>query len=163
MGRSSGRRASTNHIGESFIPLVGSVLSSEAWRHLSPLGRALLIELMGLIKNWKWPPENNGRVFLSVRDAASALQCSVRSAREGFYELQRLGFIVVVELGHLGAEGHGKATYYRLTMCGCHQYPRGSKEYITWKPGADYPVLRGPRPKGQQRSAAKVSKFRPDA
>lgn len=128
-------------IGERFVPLVHSVLTSPAWADLSPLDRCLYIELRGLVR---FPAcENNGELFLSLRDAAKALKTGLHQAQRAFYSLQRHGFAIVNEVGHLGAEGYGKATTYRLTCCACRQHPRGSREFLNWQPGADFPVVAG--------------------
>jgi hypothetical protein len=143
MASRRGKPGRDGGVGERFAPIVDSVRLSAAWRVLSPVGRALFIELRALAN----PPfEKNGRVFLSVRDAAERLNVSIATAARAFHELQRLGFIVVTDLGHLGAEGHGKATTYRLTDCGAPGLARGTQEYLRWRPGADFAVVKGKPP-----------------
>lgn len=143
-------------IGEQFVPLVHSVRTSAAWADLSPLARCLYIELRALVRPRF---ENNGELFLSVRAVATMLKTGLHQAREAFYSLQRHGFLVVTQLGYLGAEGHGKATTYRLTCCACRQHPRGSKDFLRWQPGSDFPVAKAPTPR--RRKPAEVIHAQP--
>jgi hypothetical protein len=140
-------------IGEPFVPIVASVLASPAWASLSCVARALYVKLRGSFKYGKeaepiaW---QNGRIFLSVRDAATALNVAPSTAARAFHDLQAKGFVIVTSLGHLGAEGQGKATTFRITSCACREHPRGSREYEQWQPGKDFKVERAPAPKKQQ-------------
>ncbi len=135
-------------IGEQFVPLVHSVRTSAAWADLSTTDRCLYIELRALVRP---RCENNGDLFISGRDAARALNTGQRQARKAFYSLQAHGFAIVTQLGHLGAEGHGKATTYRLTCCACTKHPRGSRDYLQWQPDSNFPVVKGQPPKTESR------------
>ena len=64
----------------------------------------------------------------------------------GFRELQAKGFVKVTQLGTLGSEGRGKATLYRLTECGTTENYQGTKDYLYWKAGSDFPVQKGKAP-----------------
>lgn len=64
------------------------MLTSEAWRALNPLARALYVEMATLFNG-----SNNGDLFLSVRDAAERLGIGKSSASRAFHNLVELGFI----------------------------------------------------------------------
>ena len=53
---------------------------------------------------------NNGKINLSVRQAAKRLGVTKNTAVKAFHDLQAKGFIVVTEVGHLGVAGHGQGT-----------------------------------------------------
>src|SRR4051794_26737026 len=95
----SGRRRRGQPVGGQFVPLLDQKLDCE-WRTLSPIARLVYIALRRRAR-----PETNGKVLLSVRDAADESGVYRNTA---FWELQCLGFIVATELAHLGAEGMGK-------------------------------------------------------
>jgi len=62
---------------------------------------------------------NNGRLFLSQRDAQEEMGCGVRDSISRWYrELQHYGFIVMTNAGGLGVDGKGKAPHWRLTELG---------------------------------------------
>jgi hypothetical protein len=94
----------------------------------------------------KDPRVNNGRVFLSTRDAASMVGVCQRTAMKAFRELQAKGFIRVTQLGTLGSEGRGKATSFLLTECGTQEKFEGTKDYLNWREGSDFPVQKGTAP-----------------
>lgn len=70
------------------VRLYHSVMRTAAYRSLSPQARALLIELYALFNG-----ENNGELFMSLRDAATRANFSKNSAKRYFDELQETGFI----------------------------------------------------------------------
>ena len=138
-GKQKGR-----YVDGPFVPLTHAVRCSPAWRALSLAARLLYLELRAKLSND--PQVNNGRVFLSTRDAAGALGVCQRTAMNGFRELQAKGFVKVTQLGTLGSEGRGKATLYRLTECGTMEHYEGTKDYLSWKAGGDLPVQKGKAP-----------------
>src|SRR5689334_1265733 len=72
-----------------FARLDHRMLASNAYRALSPNARSLLVELVMLYNG-----ENNGSLFLSVRDAAHRIGLADASAASrAFDELMALGFI----------------------------------------------------------------------
>lgn len=86
---------------------------------------------------------NNGNVFRSPRDLAQDMGCSPKTAMAALADLQAKGWIVATELGHLGVEGKGKTTKFRLTMMdmgsGNSRKP-ATQEPKRWREGADYSV-----------------------
>ncbi|WP_417493036.1 hypothetical protein [Maricaulis sp.] len=89
---------------------------------------------------------NNGKIQLSVRQAAERLGIRPNAAAGAFHELQQKGFIVVTVLGALGVTGEARGPSYELTEYRMPQTTEmtGRRLYKAWKPGADYEVARHP-------------------
>ena len=119
-----------------FVPLDKEMMRSPAWRATSYGARCLYVHL-----KWRWSfkQRNNGRIFLSQRDAQEEMGCRHRdSISRWFRELQYYGFIVMTEPGCLGVDGKGKAPHWRLTEA---EWPGGrngntwmlpTKDYLKW-------------------------------
>jgi hypothetical protein len=106
------KRKRPNKIG-AYIPVIKAIIKTPAWRAMSPGARLLWIELRGWLRN-DW--SNNGRIFLSDRDAAEALGTkSTRSIVRWFAENEHYGFLHKTRGGFLGSDGHGLAAHYRFT------------------------------------------------
>jgi hypothetical protein len=111
-----------------FVPLIKETLSTPVWRAMSHGARSLYVSLKWRLSN---DGRNNGRVFLSQRDAERELGCNRRSVGRWFRELQYYGFIEMTEPGCLGSAGKGKAPHWRLTEIGYRgEYP--TKEFNKW-------------------------------
>lgn len=115
-----------------------TLLQSPAYRALSCTARALLVELVMLHNG-----ENNGALYLSVRDGAARLGLSdLAAASNAFAELQEMGFVVCTADAHfrVKAAEHSRARCWRLTF-----------EFAGRKgPTLDY-VQREPAPKTKAR------------
>lgn len=88
------------------------LLQSVAWSDLSANARALYVELA-----YRYRGTNNGRISLSVREAADRLRIGKDTAARAFAELQDAGFIKVTRQGFF----HGptrQATLWELTEYG---------------------------------------------
>jgi hypothetical protein len=83
MSRRKGKRK-----GEKHVRLHRWLLNSQAWIQLSPPARSLLVELYDL-----YDGENNGELFMSVREASWRIGISVNPARKAIAELREKGFI----------------------------------------------------------------------
>ncbi|MEQ1943899.1 hypothetical protein ABMA32_15910 [Mesorhizobium sp. VNQ89] len=118
-------------------------METNAWKALSSTAQALYpwIKL-----EWRGPDaNNNGKLRLSVRQAAERLGVRPDTAAEGFRDLQRKGFIVQTEAACLGVEGAAKSPAYEVTelkMPGMDG--DGRKLYRQWHPGQDFPVAIAP-------------------
>ena len=77
-----------------FVLIHHWILRCEAWKHLSPHGRCLLIELKR-----RYNSLNNGDIRLSVREAAECLHSGKDRARKALVELQEFGFIRMSQRG----------------------------------------------------------------
>ena len=127
---------------EQWTKLVRPMMQTDAWRALPTSAQALYPWLR---MEWRGPPKypnNNGRISLSVRQAAKALGVSVETAGKAFHALQAKGFIVVTTPASLGFEGEAKAPEFELTEIEMpHSETRGGRKlYSDWRPGCDFPV-----------------------
>jgi hypothetical protein len=110
-----------------FVPLDVEVTMSPAWRATSFGARLLYIHLK---RRWSFKQKNNGRLFLSHRDAQEEIGGSRDSISRWFRELQHYGFIIMTSPGCLGVEGKGKAPRWRLTELEA----LGGRNGNTWMP-----------------------------
>ncbi len=105
----TGRNSSNSR----FARLDHRILASNAYRSLTPNSRSLLVELIMLSNG-----ENNGSLYLSVRDAAHRLGVAdLTAASRAFDELQSLGFIEMTQDAHYNvkASNTSRARCWRLT------------------------------------------------
>ena len=124
---------------EQWTKLVRPMMQTDAWRALPPVAQALYPWLKF---EWKGPKANNGKLSLSVRQAADRLGVAVNTAGKAFHELQAKGFLVVARAGSLGCEGEAKGHEYELTelpLPGSDK-PAGRRLFLEWQLGADFPV-----------------------
>jgi hypothetical protein len=162
-----------------FVPLDQEVMLSPAWRATSYGARWLYVHLK---RRWSFKQKNNGRLFLSQRDALEEMGATNRdSISRWFRELQHYGFIVMTDAGGLGVNGKGKAPHWRLTELEAPGGRNGdtwmlpTKDFNRWN-GMMFQDDRGavkrvkekqnPGPQSEARVAAKVrpglaSKVRP--
>ena len=96
-----------------FVMVTYNVLDSAAWKAMSTGARCLYIALK---RHYRTDTQNNGKIFLSQRDAMKALgRHDPNQIARWFRELQFYGFIVMTEAGALGVDGKGRAPHWRLT------------------------------------------------
>lgn len=125
---------------EHWTRMIRSAMEEPAWRALSPVAQALYPWLK---LEWRGPDaNNNGKIRLSVRQAAARLGVTPDTAGRGFHDLQRKGWIVQTEAACLGMEGAAKSPAYEITelkMPGSDLH-HGRKLYQDWQKGHDFPV-----------------------
>jgi hypothetical protein len=111
-----------------FVPLFKSTLECPAWRAMSHGARNLYVALKA---RYSSNLHNNGRIYVSTRDAAEELGSNRSYVSRWFRELKHYGFIVITEPGCLGVNGMGKAPHWRLTEVG---YMRDSptRDFMRW-------------------------------
>lgn len=159
---SKGNRAKPKQ--EHFAKLPRRIMETPAWRALSPNAQALypwfLLEWKGLDFN------NNGKIRMSVRQAARALGVTPDTAARAIRDLQAKGFILMKELPCLGIEGAGKSPAFELTdvplpSSGTYE---GKRTYREWRLGHDIPVpkIATNNPEGRNGNA-KPRPEKPDA
>lgn len=122
-----GRKNFKKGQGGSFTKLDEWFMNSEAWGSLKPAPRALYLELKRLYNG-----KNNGRIFLSQRDASKKLNIGRDTVSRYFSELINRGFLFETSGHCLGSEGYGKATQYALTELPLNEKP-ATKEFMRWK------------------------------
>lgn len=150
--------------GEHWTKLLRATMEEPAWRALSPVAQALYPWLK---LEWRGPDaNNNGRISLSVRQAAERLGVIPDTAARAFRELQAKGFIVLIDHARLGIDGAAKSATYELTELKMPAAERdGRKLYQEWKKGKDFPVhvmsANNPRGINGQQAGGTVVKFKP--
>jgi DNA-binding transcriptional MocR family regulator len=109
-----------------------------AWLDLSGTAVKLLLQLIRMSKGnngFGDGQRDRGRLFLSVRDAATAIGVCRNTAAKAFGELIDHGFLRVEEKGHFDVKGI--ATTWRLTF---QPYPHRrmgpTNEWRKWTPPA---------------------------
>lgn len=150
-GHLMGRDKRNENRAEHFAAMVRSMMMTPAWRALSATGQALYPWLK---LEWRGPKaNNNGKIKLSVRQAAEALGVQPNTAAAAFHDLQAKGFIVVTEQASLGISGAANSAAYELTEIALPhgQDHSGRRLYKDWAPGHDFPVhkARANNPKGR--------------
>jgi hypothetical protein len=101
--------------------------SSKAWATLKPGPRALYVELKR-----RYNGVNNGRIHLSHRDAAKALNAHRNTVGSWFEELQKRGFIRMTQGPHLGPSGIGKASMWALDEETTPDKKPALKRFMSW-------------------------------
>lgn len=154
MGRDKRSESRVEH----FAKMLRSTMQTEAWRALSPMAQALY---PWLLLEWHGPKaNNNGRITLSVRQAAGAMGIGVNTAARAFHDLQAKGFVAVRKQAQLGIKGQATATEYELTeiaLPGNGIRPR--RLYLDWQ-GDDFTVSKAAihNPRGSSKKQNPVTK-----
>jgi len=143
--------------GEHFTKLLRHTMEEPAWRALSTTAQALYPWLK---LEWRGPDaNNNGKIRLSVRQAAARLGVRPDTAAEAFRDLQRKGFIFQTEAASLGVDGEAKSPAYELTELKMPGAERdGRKIYRNWTPEEEFPVIsaNANNPKGKNGARLKT-------
>lgn len=101
-----------------FVRLSFRLLTSKAYRSLSPNARALLVELEMLSNG-----TNNGHIYLSVDNAAARMGLADHhAAGQAFNDLQERGFIEMME----------EAQHFHVKAA---ERSRARRWLLTWNPG----------------------------
>jgi hypothetical protein len=112
-----------------FVPLLKETLDAPAWKALSHGARSLYV---GLKRRYNVNYHNNGKLWLSQRDAAREVGSHHNEIARWYRELQFYGFIRMHTPGGLGVHGKGKAPHWRLTELGYMQDPP-TREFTHWQ------------------------------
>ena len=114
-----------------------AILNTPAWRAMSPLARLLWIELRRKLSGYG---DNNGKIYLSDRDAAEAIGADKNTIGRKYAELEHFGFLRKTSKGCLGSDGYGIAPHYRFTDLvygtrpATRDYEKWSGELFAYKP-----------------------------
>jgi hypothetical protein len=127
MGKDRHQKNRQNRLAP-FVPMLVGTLDSEAWRAMSHGARSLYVALK---RRYNQTTHNNGRIFLSQRNAAEELNSHHGEIARWFRELQHYGFIVRTAVGSLGVYGRGKAPHWRLTEVG-YMGEGPTREFDRW-------------------------------
>ncbi len=121
-GRSTGK-------APRFVQLYHWEMNLAAYRALSCYGRALLLEFRK-----KYDGANNGQIIMSIRQAATLLNCHRDTAVKALQELEDKGWIRATQKGSFKCKIK-LATTWRITNqpVGLGVDTPATKEYATWK------------------------------
>jgi hypothetical protein len=111
-----------------FVALFFETLDAPAWLALSHGARLLYTALK---RNLNVKKNNNGRLFLSHRQAAIQLGASKNCVSRWYAELQFYGFIVMTAYAGLGTDGKGRSAQWRLTEWECDGKP-ATRDFLKW-------------------------------
>jgi hypothetical protein len=139
----SRKRKAAKVLSGRFTAMPHYILDCPAYKALPPLARCVYWHLHRLAG---FSGEKNGEVFYSVRNAADDHGVANNTANRAFDDLQAKGFIVPERIGHLGIEGQGKATTWRLTTFPIVAGRLPSKDFEKWSEGNDFPVAKKQKP-----------------
>src|SRR5262245_39773922 len=138
-----------------FVMLPLKILDAPAWRAMDPVAPLLWIALRRKLRNDRL---NNGKIYLSCRDAATEIGVSKNTIARRFAELEHYGFVRQTAGGCLGSDGRGIAPRYRFTDLAHGTHP-ATQDYEkwdgslfprrewTWKKQNPVPVRGTPRPR----------------
>jgi hypothetical protein len=122
------------------VRLYDWLLKSEAWQALTSSQRCVYLEL-----EQRFFGNNNGRIGLSVRTAASGCHITKDTAKKAFDRLLELGFVECVTPGGFSRKT-SHATEWRLTRARCDvtgELP--SKAFMRWRSSSAEIAKRGPK------------------
>jgi hypothetical protein len=111
-----------------FVPLLKETLASPAWRAMSHGARSLYVSIKA---RYSSNLHNNGRLYVTHRQAFRELGSGFEEISRWFRELQHYGFIVQTKGGYLGVEGNGKAPHWRITECG-YMKDLPTRDFMRW-------------------------------
>jgi hypothetical protein len=109
-----------------FVPLFKTTLDTPAWKATSHGARSLYVALK---RFWNAKTDNNGRIYLSTRNAAAEIGSDRNEVLRWYHELEYYGFIAKTSEGRRGSGGF--APHWRLTEIGCNGAPP-SVDFIKW-------------------------------
>jgi hypothetical protein len=119
-----------SHTKERFALMPVSVMRSAAYQQASLPARAILFELAAL-----YVGSNNGRLGLSVRQAATVLNCAKDTASRAFRELSDKGLIEAAYIGNFKAKVSPLASEWRLSWRRCDRSGAlPSRAFLNWNP-----------------------------
>ena len=110
---------------ERFVKLTYPLIESEAWRWLRPISKAVYIELKR-----RYNGLNNGKISLSLSEAAHILKASKSSISRALKQLETHGFIKLIKKGYFTGR---MASEYALTDEQLDGYPP-TREWKQWQP-----------------------------
>ena len=113
--------------GAKHVRMYWWLLDCPAYRHLSCYGRALLVEVI-----YRHNGDNNGRILMSVREAADRLGIAPNTALKALAELRDTGFIRLVKAGSFSLKRR-HATEWTLTMFAVGDV-KPTKDFMNWEP-----------------------------
>jgi hypothetical protein len=114
--------------GGRWVQLPHWMLASEAWRSLAPPDVVIFVELARLYNG-----ANNGKIHLSVREAAEKIHGSPATASRALARLTERGFIVPVVKGAFSLKLR-HATEWLITAYPSSDTQPASMDFMRWRP-----------------------------
>ena len=153
-----GRDRRNERRGEHYTKMTRTLMETEAWRSLPPSSQALYVWLK---LEWRGPQaNNNGKISLSVRQAAHKLGVAPDTAARAFHPLQERGFLFCTKPPKLGLSGVASCPEFELTELPlpAAKGNQGRRLYQDWRPGADFLAVRAPsrKPKRKPKTCHKT-------
>jgi hypothetical protein len=121
-------RKDKGRIDGPFVAWLIDTSTAPAWLAMSAHARVVY---MALKARYSFKARNNGRIYLSVRQAAEETGFNKDMIARCLRELQYYGFIVMTNPGCLGVDGKGKAPHWRLTEIG-HMTDPPTRDFLKW-------------------------------
>ena len=126
MGRGANRKGRSKRSAR-FVMLRHWLLNSPAWLSLGPAARVLYLAL-----KQRFNGSNNGRIGMSVRDAARELHISKDTVSKALRELEERGFVKAAQRGNFNWKKR-HASEWILTEESCRdELP--TKDFMRWQP-----------------------------
>ena len=124
-------RQRKKYTGPRFIQIYDFEMDCAAYRHLSVYARALLIEFRRAYNG-----HNNGKIVMSVRQAAKLIGCNKDTAAKAINELEEKGWICLMQKGRFDQKTNKTASLWRITNqpVGMGVDINETKEYMKWRP-----------------------------
>lgn len=132
-----GKKVSRRGMEPRHVRLYHTVTGCAAWHDLSGNAVKLLIALLRLDKGG-----HNGELFLSIRDAACAIDVHRNTVVRLYQELENHGFIRATQRGHFKGSS-GVATTWRVTWQACEGVGGPTRDFEKWAPDGN----KSPTPK----------------
>jgi IclR helix-turn-helix domain len=122
----------------SFVAIPNFLRQSPAWRTLKPVGRAALVEIIGIYNGG-----NNGWLAMSARTLAAAINVSRATAARALKELTERGFIEQTRPSAFSCKVR-LASEWRLTFHPCDRTKEiASRAFMRWQPENRYEAPSG--------------------
>jgi DNA-binding transcriptional regulator YhcF (GntR family) len=115
-----------------YVRLMEYMLASAAWQSLDSVARSLYVEI---VRRYRGPNSNNGKIPYSVREAATALNVGRSTANRAFHHLIERGFIVVNKRSGFSMKGRVSTEWLLTefpddTQAGVGQI--ATKDFMKW-------------------------------
>ena len=104
---------------------------SEAWKSLTPVPRALFVEVAQ-----RWNGFNNGQIGLGIREAGRAIHVKHTTACWAFRVLQERGFLVLTRDSSFDQKRLAREWRVTAYPMGDYRNPTAlaTKEFMRWRP-----------------------------
>ena len=124
------KRGNIEELDKQYYKMRHSVLASDAWRHLPPAACKVYLEICR-----RYYGKNNGKISLSLAEAADILYISKNTAQSAIKKLIEHGFI---KRSRIGSFIGRRASEFILTDKGYEGY-QPTNDWMRWRPKPKWP------------------------